>query len=657
MKAKKWLALLLALILCAGILPAATAEDAVEDTYPIRFDLREYGVVTPVKIQNPWGTCWSFGGIAAAETSILSSMGRTAEEYKAQTGKDFDLSEKHLAWYAVRPITALTNPGQAGEGLYAVGGVDNQKAVYNTGGYGVLITSLFSCSVGPVPEDAFPYRGAEGLTDAQFKAKYPDRYEAYAIDTIESIALGMKLDQLLALRESDPEKFNTYVDKLHGVGYLDESISAEALTLEDLKRMSVAVLDKSIAAGPTIYSANDDWTIPDVGETVPSNRDVYIGLTLVDGNVLPAMSIKDSQGNWVGINDAGMRAVKSELLQGRGVSIAFQADQSKPGQAENPNGYLNMETWAHYTYTDAGVNHAVCIVGWDDTYPKENFKEGHQPPADGAWIVKNSWGSETDYTTLEDGTPYGKNAWGVVDEQGRHTGYFYLSYYDKSMRNAESMVFDSDLYHLGGQLHVLAYDYMPSYLAGNNLELKVKEKDVIKTANVFTNVSGKDLRLYGVSTKTASSRARVQYSIYRLNEGAVLPEDGELLDTIWAFHEYAGFHRESLDGDITVKPNDRIAIVVTEYVFDKSGERLYEYDANQAWSKEFSQVKSVPVYGVSVVNKGESFIYIGGTWIDWSEYELPETDRMKQIRTMLGITGDMIVTDNFSIKAYLIADV
>ena len=97
MKTRKLIALLLTLILCVAMLPTAMAEDADEDTYPVRFDLREYGVVTPVKIQNPWGTCWSFGGIAAAETSILSTLGMTVEGFKAEMGKDFDLSEKHLA--------------------------------------------------------------------------------------------------------------------------------------------------------------------------------------------------------------------------------------------------------------------------------------------------------------------------------------------------------------------------------------------------------------------------------------------------------------------------------------------------------------------------------------------------------------------------------
>lgn len=43
---------------------------------------------------------------------------------------------------------------------------------------------------------------------------------------------------------------------------------------------------------------------------------------------------------------------------------------------------------------DEWVNHAVSIVGWDDTYSKNNFKgsDGTKPVHDGAYIVLNSWG-------------------------------------------------------------------------------------------------------------------------------------------------------------------------------------------------------------------------------------------------------------------------
>ncbi len=60
---------------------------------------------------------------------------------------------------------------------------------------------------------------------------------------------------------------------------------------------------------------------------------------------------------------------------------------------------------SYYYNGTNGRNHAVTIVGWNDTYSASNFKT--TPPGDGAWIVKNSWGT------------------GSGDK-----GYYYVSYYD-----------------------------------------------------------------------------------------------------------------------------------------------------------------------------------------------------------------------------------
>ncbi|WP_462316016.1 C1 family peptidase [Methanobrevibacter sp.] len=60
---------------------------------------------------------------------------------------------------------------------------------------------------------------------------------------------------------------------------------------------------------------------------------------------------------------------------------------------------------SYYFDGDAKSNHAVCIVGWNDTYSRYNFE--NVPMGDGAWIVRNSWGP----------------SWG-------DGGYFYVSYYD-----------------------------------------------------------------------------------------------------------------------------------------------------------------------------------------------------------------------------------
>jgi len=64
-------------------------------------------------------------------------------------------------------------------------------------------------------------------------------------------------------------------------------------------------------------------------------------------------------------------------------------------------------------------------------------------------------------------------------------------------------------------------------------------------------------------------------NLYRLKEDAQNPEDGEFLGKKLAYYDYAGFHRESLKGDIKVQPGERIAVVVTETITDKDGVKLY----------------------------------------------------------------------------------
>ena len=91
-------------------------------------------------------------------------------------------------------------------------------------------------------------------------------------------------------------------------------------------------------------------------------------------------------------------AIKTAIMKYGAVGTSIYYD---PYYLNNGKDYF---TWALYP-----SNHAVTIVGWNDTYSRDNFYFGSYASGDGAWIVKNSWGPN----------------WG-------DNGYFYVSYYDES---------------------------------------------------------------------------------------------------------------------------------------------------------------------------------------------------------------------------------
>ena len=69
--------------------------------------------------------------------------------------------------------------------------------------------------------------------------------------------------------------------------------------------------------------------------------------------------------------------------------------------------YFDEATDAYYCWGDEPFDHAVTVVGWDDRFSRARFLDGHEPPGDGAFLVRNSWGA-----SFGDG------------------GYFWVSYYD-----------------------------------------------------------------------------------------------------------------------------------------------------------------------------------------------------------------------------------
>ncbi|MBQ7566107.1 MAG: hypothetical protein IJT18_03210, partial [Oscillospiraceae bacterium] len=607
MKTKRFLSILLCIVMLGGLLSVgANAQDeiclwAVDDggepmvaarsELPAKYDLRDEGLVTPVKLQNPWGSCWAFGGIAAAETSILSAFGST---YAAS---GLDLSERHLTYFALQPVTESVSRSQAGEGLITIDPSPN--AAFDAGGAPIYITTLFSQGTGPVPESSFPYRGANALTNTEYFDQHPDEATLEELSAAAE-AYGMTAEEFIHMRAEQKGKTDEEM-----FAYFREAV-------------------RDVYASSPSYSKHDDWSIPELDGNGHPNRLLSSGVVLKDGNVLPAYR---TSGETVPNADS-INAMKQELVNGHGVIIGFFADQSGEYTMTSDEG---GSQYNQYIDRESGTNHSVCVVGWDDGYAAENFKI--TPPGNGAWIVKNSWGSTLDAATDDLGTPVGRSEYGVKNAEGEYTGYFYLSYYDQTIVRPETMEFTANLANDEG-FYTLQYDYMP---AQGGFFSTQPDENVVSAANVF--VAGGDAELKSVSTRTSAENMRVTFAVYLLEDDAENPTDGELVCRTSKNFEYSGFHRMDLDQPIVVEEGQAFSVVTTASVLNENGKREYSVAANLGATREQAEYYGVKCYSNAVVNEGESWLYVNGEWGDWSEY-LAE--------------NATVPVDNFSIKAYAV---
>jgi len=212
--------------------------------------------------------------------------------------------------------------------------------------------------------------------------------------------------------------------------------------------------------------------------------------------------------------------VKTAVQTNGAVYVSFQWDAF----------YYNATNHAYYYNSGEGGNHAVAIVGWNDSYAKTKFTP--QPPGNGAFIVRNSWG-----------TTWGEN------------GYFYLSYYD------QSLTIGTQFYNAAGTSnYARIYEYDP--LGWTDSLGYGNPYNYAWFANIF--VAGSASQIKGVSFYTPAPNCPYQLYIYdNVTAPGTNPKAGSLVKSLSGTIAKAGYNTiDFTSAPATVTANKKFSVVV-----------------------------------------------------------------------------------------------
>ena len=189
---------------------------------------------------------------------------------------------------------------------------------------------------------------------------------------------------------------------------------------------------------------------------------------------------------------------------------------------------LSHDNSSYYENTYTRTNHAIAIVGWDDNYSADNFRV--KPESDGAWLVKNSYGTENNVN-----------------------GYFWLSYETKSLNTSIATTFS-----FGSKNK---YDYNYQYDGCNNITATAAATGL--SSLYYSNIyrSQQNEYIQAVGTYCLNTDAEYEVKVYR-NPKENVPNSGQLCSEKKGRFSNEGYYTIPLNTCVYVDKDDTFSVVM-----------------------------------------------------------------------------------------------
>lgn len=288
-----------------------------------------------------------------------------------------------------------------------------------------------------------------------------------------------------------------------------------------------------------------------------------------------SVTYKDANGNVY--SPSKLKQIRDEikahiLKYGAVVSQTYGVGGSSGGAIRYYNNTKNVLSSTAYFCNNTSVrpDHQITIIGWDDTYSRNNFNVNCRPSTDGAYIVLNSWGES-----------FGEN------------GVYYVSYEDCLIENnILGIVSTTDIEYD----NIYQYDEL-----GNNYAMY--SSDDVYGANVFERkTTSKSEWLTEVSV---SSLVDTKCEIY------VNAKDGDLT---FSKLKKVSDTLELKNGYHTIKLKNPVQLTGSKFVV------VVKYIKNNGSSYFGLEYPDANYWNTATASKGQSYIsFDSNDWYDINE--------------------------------------